>query len=101
MSGPDMVCGTVKLGWQIKERDLGLPDKPSKDDWAKFYDRLEDLISSAFHQRVTIWIDGEAKPGVDVVLEQFGDFEVEIDEGPVNGTLSDLREELEDPDDDG
>ena len=68
----------------------------SPADLRKLYDRLEELLASAFHQEVRIWIDGEDKPPVEVWLEApfMSDHGIEIDDGPVNGTLADLRGEL-------
>lgn len=96
-------CGTIKVGWTIRDRDLGPQSEgePTPAEMRAIYDRIEELVCAAFHQRVTVWIDGEDKPGVDVFLEApyMGDCDIEIDDGPVNGTLSDLRNELEDSDD--
>lgn len=97
----DMIGGTIKVGWQIAERGLGIEQiqrELTKAELTKLYERIEELVCAAFHQRVTVWIDGEDKPGVDVFLEApyMGDCDIEIDDGPVNGALEDLRRELED-----
>ena len=97
----DSIAGTIKVGWSIDERGLGVDHiqrELTKGELAALYDRIADLVGQAFHQRVTIWIDGEDKPPVDVFLEAT-DMEIEIDDGPVNGMLSDLRSELEDSED--
>ena len=88
--------GTIKVGWTIRDRDLGPQSEgePTAAEMRAIYDRIEDLVTQAFHQRVTIWIDGEDKPPVDVFLEADSN-EIEIDEGADNGMLSDLRNELE------
>jgi len=90
--------GTIKVGWTIRDRDLGPQSEgePTPTEMRAIYDRIEELVTTAFHQRVTIWIDGEDKPPVDVFLEAYGN-EIEIDEGADNGMLSDLREALGDP----
>ena len=94
----EKTAGTIKVGWMIDEKDLlDTGDAElSPADLRKFYDRLEELLASAFHQEVRIWIDGEDKPPVEVWLEApfMGDHGIEIDDGPVNGTLADLRGEL-------
>jgi len=95
---PNSIAGTIKVGWSIDERGLGIGHiqrELTKRELAALYDRIADLVGQAFHQRVTIWIDGEDKPPVDVFLEAT-DMEIEIDDGPVNGLLSDLRNELGD-----
>lgn len=94
------VGGAIRVGWQITERDLGIAHiqrELTQEELGQLYERIEELLCAAFHQRVTIWIDGEDKPGVDVFLEApyMGDCDIEIDDGPVNGTLADLREELD------
>lgn len=96
----DTICGTIKIRWSIDERGLGVAHidrELTKPELAALYDRIEDLVGQAFHQRVTIWIDGEDNPPVDVFLEAT-DPEIEIDDGPVNGLLSDLRDELDEDD---
>ena len=98
------IGGTIKVGWQISERGLGIEQiqrELTKEELTKLYDRIEELLASAFHQSMKIWIDGEDKPGVDVFLEApyMGDCDIEIDDGPVNGALADLRRELETDDD--
>ena len=88
--------GTIKVGWKIRDRDLGPQSEgePTPAEMRAIYDRIEELVTSAFHQRVMVWIDGEDKPAVDVFLEADGN-EIEIDEGADNGMLSDLRNSLE------
>lgn len=93
----DTICGSIKVGWSIDETGLNIAHiqrELTKAELAALYDRIADLVTQAFHQRVTIWIDGEDKPPVDVFLEAT-DLEIEIDDGPVNGLISDLRNELE------
>lgn len=92
----EMVAGTIRLGWQISEKGLGIDHiqrELTRDELNKMFDRIEEILSSAFSQKVTIWIDGEEKPGVDVFLENMGDGEIEIDDGPANGILADLKAE--------
>ena len=93
----EKTAGTIKVGWMIDEKDLiDTGDAElSPADLRKFYERLEELLCSAFHQAVTIWIDGDDKPPVEVWLEApyCGDSDIEIDDGPVNGTIADLRRE--------
>jgi len=93
----ETICGTIKVGWSIDEVGLNVAHiqrELTKGERGALYDRIADLVTQAFHQRVTIWIDGEDKPPVDVFLEAT-DLEIEIDDGPVNGLISDLRNELE------
>ena len=93
----DTICGSIKVGWSIDEAGLNVAHiqrELTKGELAAFYDRISDLVTQAFHQRVTIWIDGEDKPPVDVFLEAT-DLEIEIDDGPVNGLISELRDALE------
>lgn len=97
----DHVAGSIKVGWQISERGLGIEQierELTNKELTKLYERIEELVCAAFHQRVTVWIDGDDKPGVDVFLEApyMGDCDIEIDDGPVNGSLEDLRRELKD-----
>lgn len=92
----EIVAGTIKVSWQIDEHGLGIEhierDLTGKELTA-LYDRISELVTSAFHQHVSIWIDGEDKPPVDVFLET-NDSEIEIDDGPVNGMLPDLRDAI-------
>ena len=81
------------VGWIISEKGLGIADierKLTKEERTALYDRIGELVTAAFQQRVTIWIDGEDKPPVDVFLEANED-EIQIDDGPVNGLLVELR----------
>ena len=93
----ERIAGTIKVGWMIDEKDLlADPDAElSPADLRKFYERLEELLCAAFHQEVRVWIDGDDKPPVEVWLEApyCGDDDIEIDDGPVNGTIADLRRE--------
>jgi hypothetical protein len=97
MTTDERWSGTIKVGWTIRDRDLGPQSdgEPTPAEMRAIYDRIEDLVTQAFHQRVTIWIDGEDKPSVDVFLEADSN-EIEIDEGADIGMLSDLRNALED-----
>lgn len=93
----EIVAGTIKVSWQIDERGLGIEhiDRDlTREELAALYDRISELVTSAFHQRVSIWIDGEDKPPVEVILEA-NDSEIEIDDGPVNGMLPDLRDAVD------
>lgn len=93
----DFVSGTIKVGWSIDERGLGIADiqgELTRAELNALYERITELVTQAFHQRVTIWIDGEDKPPVDVFLEAT-DMEIEIDDGPVNGAISELRDDAE------
>ena len=93
----ERIAGTIKVGWSIDEKDL-LKDPDAEltgEALEKFCERLEEIVCAAFHQTVTIWIDGDDKPPVEVWLEApyCGDSDIEIDDGPVNGTIADLRRE--------
>lgn len=93
----EMISGTVIVSWTVSEKGLGIGGiqrKLTKAELAALYDRIEDLVRQAFRPRVTIWVDGEDKPPVDVFLEASG-YDIEIHDGPVNGMIADLRDELE------
>lgn len=95
----EVVSGTMKIGWTINERDLGIlgidRDLTVKE-LSDLYDRIQEIVCSVLSQTVDIWIDGEDKPPVRVFLEPtpMGDEDIEIDEGPDVGTLADLRAAL-------
>jgi len=92
----EQICGTIKIAWAIAERGLNIAHinrALTKKELAALYDRISDLVTASFNQRVTVWVDGEDAPPVDVLLET-SDAEIEIDDGPVNGLLSDLIAEL-------
>ena len=88
--------GTIKVGWKIRNRDLGPQSEggPTPAEMREIYDRIEELVMTAFHKRVAVWIDGEDKPSVAVFLEADGS-EIEIDEGADNGMLFYLRNSLD------
>lgn len=99
MSAPPTIAGTIKIGWQITERDLCLPNNPDAEDYREAYERLEEILGAIISQTVDLWVDGEKKPPVRVFLENMG--EIEVDDGPHNGSLEDIRLELEDEDTEG
>lgn len=91
MSSDERVSGTIKIGWSISERDLGIADIKrylTSEEERELYDRIELALTDALPQ--TAHVDG-----VRVVFEILGDDEIEIYDGPVNGWLFALREELE------
>lgn len=91
MASDDYIAGTIKIGWSISERDLGidgLERELTSEELRELYDRIEQVLAAALPRRVRV---GDVR----VVLEILGDDEIEIDEGPVNGWLFALREELE------
>lgn len=94
----DSIAGTIKVGWSIRERDLGIDKiqrELTKKELRAMYDRIEEAVVGAVGgDYVDVYIDGEAKPPVRVYLDLCaGMNELEIDDGPVNGRLEDLREE--------
>lgn len=91
MSSDERVSGMIKIGWSISERDLGidvLERELTSEELRELYDRIEQVLADALTPRARV---GDVR----VFLEILGDDEIEIDDGPVNGLLSDLREELE------
>ena len=93
----ERIAGTIKAGWSVGWNEL-LGDSDEEltgKALEKFCERVEELVCAAFHQEVRIWIDGDDKPPVEVWLEApfMGDHGIEIDDGPVNGTIADLRRE--------
>jgi hypothetical protein len=93
----ETVSGTIQVRWTISERDLQIAHierELTPAELSTLYDRIGELVVEAFSQRATIWIDGEDKPPADVHLE-VNETDIEIDDGPVNGRLEDLRTELE------
>lgn len=92
--GISSLAGSVKLGWYI-DRDPGalfdasdlvtrLPD---------VLDRVENAIVGAISQCVDVYIDGTDNPPVRVVFD-LGGHEIEIEDGPVNGVLGEIRSEI-------
>lgn len=95
----ETVSGTLKLQWRISEKDAGIAKikgELTKRQLARFYDRVEDVIMAAFSRSVDVEVDGEGKPPVHVEFDSDmgADVDIELMEGPVNGTLGDLRAEL-------
>lgn len=90
--GLESMAGSIKIGWWI-DRDPGATFDASELPVA--LDRLEDALTSALSQCVDVFIDGEDSPPVRVMFD-LGGKEIEIDDGPVNGTLDDIRAELVD-----
>ena len=96
----EYVSGTIKVGWTITEKGLGL-DKISgeltKEQKLALYDRIEEAVTAAFPDSVDLYLDGEELAPVRVHLDVTSGFtDLEIDDGPVNGMLDDLRQEAED-----
>jgi len=96
----DFVSGSIKVGWSISERDLGIDKiqrELTKDELRAMYDRLEEAVTEAVGgDYVDVYLDGKDKAPVRVYLETCAGLnDLEIDEGPVNGDLSILRMELE------
>jgi hypothetical protein len=95
----DFVAGTVKVEWCVSERDLKIADierELTPQELRDLYRRIADVVTSAFHQRVDVYVDGEAARPVTVVLD-VSEADIEIDDGPVNGLLPDLEAELDAP----
>lgn len=102
-----MICGTVKVEWSIDERGLNVAHiqrELTKAELLALYDRIEECLIGAiggdyvdvYGDYVDVYIDGEEKPPVRVHIDmRAGMNELEIDDGPVNGRIEDLRNELE------
>lgn len=95
----DSIAGTIKVGWSIRERDLGIDNiqrELTKNELRAMYDRIEEAVAEAVGgDYVDVYIDGKDKAPVRVYLDLCaGMNELEIDDGPVNGRLDDLREDL-------
>ena len=89
----DYLAGTIRITWSISDEDAKVP--PGDDDLTPaqvraLCDRIEDAVTSALPQTVDVWIDGEDEPPTRVHFD-LGGAEIEIDDGPINGTLEDLR----------
>lgn len=94
----ESIAGSIKVGWSISERDLGIDKiqrELTKQELRAMYDRIEEAVTGALGgDYVDVYLDGEDKPPVRVYLDLCaGMNELEIDDGPVNGRLDDLREE--------
>jgi len=102
----DYVAGSIKVGWSIRERDLGIDKiqrELTKDELRAMYDRIEEAVTEAVGgDYVDVYLDGKDKEPVRVYLDICaGMNDLEIDDGPVNGELSILRTELEEPNEQG
>ena len=88
------LAGSVKIGWWI-DRDPGALFDASDlvTRLPEVLDRVENAIVSALSQCVDVFIDGEDEAPVRVMFD-LGGKEIEIDDGPINGTLDDIRAEL-------
>lgn len=95
----ESVAGSIKVAWSIREHDLGI-DKIQREltnkELRTMYDRIEEAVTEAVGgDYVDVYIDGKDKAPVRVYLDLCaGMNELEIDDGPVNGRLDDLRKEL-------
>ena len=92
--GLESMAGSIKLGWWI-DRDPGALFDASDlvTRLPEVLDRLEDALTSALPECVDVFIDGEDEAPVRVMFD-LGGKEIEIDDGPINGTLDDIRAEL-------
>lgn len=88
------LAGSVKIGWWI-DRDPGALFDASDlvTRLPEVLDRVENAIVSALSQYVDVYIDGRDNPPVRVMFD-IGGHEIEIDDGPINGTLDDLQAEI-------
>ena len=88
------MAGSIKLGWWI-DRDPGATFDASDlvTRLPEVLDRLEDALTSALPECVDVFIDGEDNPPVRVMFD-LGGKEIEIDDGPIDGPLDDIRAEL-------
>lgn len=97
----ESIAGSIKVGWSIRERDLGIDKierELTKKELLAMYDRVEEAVTGALGgDYVDVYLDGKNKAPVRVYLDICaGMNDLEIDDGPVNGMISDLRDELED-----
>ncbi len=102
----DSITGSIKVGWSIRERDLGIDKidgELTPNELRAMYDRIEEAVTGAMGgDYVDVYLDGKGKKPVRVYLDICaGMNDLEIDDGPVNGMLSDLRTELEEDDREG
>lgn len=93
--GISSLSGSVKLGWWI-DRDPGALFDASEliTRLPDVLDRVENAIVGAISQCVDVYIDGTANEPVRVMFD-LGGKEIEIDDGPLNGMIDEIREELE------
>ena len=93
----EYMSGTIKVGWSISEKDLKIDQIQrdlTREEKLSLYDRIEESVTSSFSQVVDLLMDGEDQPPVRVHLEVTSGFtDLEIDDGPMNGMIDDLREE--------
>lgn len=92
--GISSLAGSIKLAWWI-DRDPGALFDASElvTKLEDVLDRLEDALTGALSQTVDVYIDGQNEPPVRVCFD-VGGHEIEIDDGPINGSLNKIREEL-------
>lgn len=91
----EYICGTIRITWSISDEDAKIP--PGDEDLTPeqvraLCDRIEEALTSSIGQTVDLWLDGEDEPPVRVMFDCCCS-EIEIDDGPVNGTLEELRGE--------
>ena len=97
MSKEERWAGTVKFSWSISEKDLGLPSDrvATPKELRAVCDRLEDLMNGAFGADFyDVSLDGSGKDCVRVHVDM-GGLEIEVDDGQVNGTLDEIREDAQ------
>lgn len=92
------VAGSIKIRWYILSRDLGIHKIKrvmTKKELRAMCDRIEKAVTKAVRRDVDVYLDSRKKTPTRVSLLGAGDLnELEIDDGPVNGLLSDIRIEL-------
>ena len=93
----ERITGTIRIGWCIRDdKSAGVPDGTgdiTQAQTAAICDRLEEVLHGCLPTQswVDVWVDGEGAEPIRVYFEAMGDDEIEIDDGPINGTLADLR----------
>lgn len=96
----ESIAGSIKVGWTIRERDIGIDKierELTKKELLAMYDRIEEAVTAALGgDYVDVYLDGKDKEPVRVYFDIYaGMNDLEIDDGPVNGMISDLRDTLE------
>jgi len=89
--GLESLAGTIRIGWYIPS-DPGATFDASElvTKLETVLDRLENAIVGALSQTVDVYIDGKSEPPVRVCFD-IGGHDIEIDDGPVNGSLREIR----------
>lgn len=92
--GISSLAGSIKFGWYIDSDPGALFDASDLiTPLLEVLDRVENALVGAVSQCVDVYIDGTDNPPVRVMFD-IGSYDIEIEDGPVNGLLNEIREEL-------